>query len=582
MRTRPIILSFLMLYACMVTVSAQTVDTGKKLMYMEQWNNANKTFLTLLKKNESDGLLNFYAGETYYQLGKIDSAEYYFLGGETFDPKQPLNFAGIAKITLHRGDMLKAKDQLDKAYKMDKKNMELLSYLAEACVAEKHPELAEPYIAKGKDVNPKFAGIHIAEAKYWQLKNESGKAADSYDRALIADKTCTYANLKLALIYYAGQNEDAAVENLKKAIAIDSLYAPAYKELGEVYYWSKTVENKYEEASKVYKKYMELGEISREDNYRMAYVLFYNKEYKEASAMVEKLIADDPKNPILLRIKGYVSYALAVDEKQNVVNMDYITKGLEYMNSFFAVKGSKDVMASDYEYIAKLQSKCDCGKDSLAAVNYVQAHNLDSTSTSKYRYLEEAAKLFKKISKPVQAATVYEMIIKERPDEALSYMQVGLIYYKMAVLDTAKADSLIRKTIAIKADSAFKKVTIINPQLSFGYQYRAYIASLLDPNNEKDITKLSYEQTIQIILANAPDRKKDLLPNYRFLISYYYNKAFDAKTKKSPEYQDLKTNSINYCNKVLEIVPTDAFATSIIKEFEKLDKPAPRPAAKKE
>jgi tetratricopeptide (TPR) repeat protein len=550
-----------------VQVSAQNFDTERKFIEMEQWSKALQFIESMKNESISDAFIDFYRGEAYFGLSKFDSAELSYTRGILVNPKQAFNFAGLGKIYLHQGVEVKAKEYFGKAIKNDKRNSDLYAYIGNECVEEKKPSLAEFYITKGMGRSKKNPDLHIAEAKLWLLKNEAGKAADSYERALIIDNNNERAYVELGKIYLKGENTEVAVTNLKKALEIDSLYIPALKELGNIYYW----QNDYAAASSLYKKYMRIADISNDDKYRFAYILFYNKEYKESSQIIDSLITMDPKNTVLLRLKAYLSYALGVDNNDKVINKKYISSGLDAMNQFFALEQYKNkYLLSDYEYLAKLQKKCECGLDERAAENYLKAFQLDTT---KYKFIEEAATIYTKANKPAKAILCYEKLIRIKPDEAFNYFKLGMLYYKILKEDTASSDSLNRKKALINADSAFQKVAVLTPKLPLGEIMRARTNAFLDPALEKGIAKPYYEKTLQIILddtTNLAKNKEDLIECYQYLGYYYFVKAQNIKKKNPVEFQEAKRNSATYWTKLLDIRSNDNKANEMIKLIDKL------------
>jgi len=569
---RTLFISFVLILTAsfMIGAAAQDVASGKKLIETNQWKKANQFFIDQVKNNPVDPSLKFYLAETYFALGKADSAE----SNYSRSTKYSFSIAGLGKIALSKGDTLKAKDNFNKAIKEEKKNGDLYAYIVDACVSSSFPKLAEQFLARGKEVTTKNARLYIAAGNLAKFKGNAGEAANAYENAYFYDKNLALAYVKVGMIYTDSRTWDVAGQNFNKALEIDPQYTLAFKGLGDLNFKS----GHFQEASDNYKKYFALSEVTLDDNYRYAFILFYNKQYAEATKMLNDLLVTDSKNPVLLRIQAYISYELGVDEKGKVKNPESIKTALTNINNFFMHQNTSKFLYSDYEYLAKIQIAS--GLDSLAPANYMKAFAFDSTKTN---FVDEAAKVNARLGKYLAAAACYKIMIRLSPENAaINNFKMGQQYYFEATKkDTAKADSLVKKGNLVLADSAFKTVATLIPNSTLGILWMSRTENLLDTKGE-GLAKPFYEKLIQMILTANENvkRKNELLEAYRYLGAYWYEKAYTALTKKKDkaEYQEDKTNSLESWNKILEIDANDKQAPEAIKAFNDLDKVKNRPA----
>lgn len=564
---RTYFINFVLMLAAssLIGVGAQDVSAGKKLIETSQWNKANKLFAEQVKANPADPSLKFYLGETYLALGKIDSAENNFTKGQEF----AMSIAGLGKIVLSKGDTTKAKEFFNKAIKSEKKNGDLYGYIADACISFNYPKLAEQYITRGKDVTTKNPHLWLAIGDLARLKGNAGDAANAYENAFYYDKSLALAHVKVGNIYTESRSWAIADSSFRKALRVDPNYPLAYKGLGDLFYKS----GHFQEASDNYKKYFSLSEVTLEDNYRFAFILFYNKEYAEASKLLDKLLAADSQNPVLLRLQAYMSYELGVNEKNQVTNAESVKSAYSNITQFFKVQPAKKLLSSDYEYLAKIQVAM--GLDTLAPDNYKKAFDLDSTRTS---LLEDGVKICTKTSKFMKAADFYKILNRVNPDNiGINTFKMGQMYYSQALrCDTAKADSLVKRSHLVLADSTFKTVATLIPTSYLGPLYMAKTESWLDTKNE-GLASPNYQKVIDIITANNEQakRKNELIEAFYYFGSFYYVKAYEALTKKNlTELQELKGKSLEYWNKIKEIAPENTKADEGIKAVNEL-KPAP-------
>lgn len=569
MKTDKIILFALLLCASwVIPVSAQSdLSKGKKLIETGQINSANKFFIEQVSKEPTNAEAIFLLAETYFDLGKLDSAENNYKRGEAIGKKFPFNTAGLGRIAMVKGDTLKAKELFNLAIKSDKKNGDLFAYIAKSAVAANQPQIAAWYVAKGKEVAIKNPQIHIAEGDLWKLNGRAGDAVNAYERANDYDKNLPITYVKIGYIFIDARTFQVAADNFNKALAIDPNYPLAFKGLGDMSF--KTGD--FQAASDNYKKYISMVEENLEDMYRFAFILFYNKEYTEASKILDNLLAKDPKNPVLLRIQGYMLYEMGIDEKGNVVNPQNISNALANMNRFLEVQSQDKYLSSDFEYLAKIQMASNL--DSLVPQNYLKAYRLDTIAG--VRFVEDAAKAYRKIAKYDSAAITYQKLLSITDENKLAnYFAVGQNYWFSANQDTAKADSLKRREKLLKADTAFQKVIELKPDLHLGYLNRGRIAAILD-TLEVGLANEFYQKVIDLIIdANEQvKRKNDLIDAYAYFGAFYYIKAWNARVEKNnAAYQDFKTKSIDYWNKILEIAPNNPKAVEGMKALEELAK----------
>ena len=83
-------------------------------------------------------------------------------------------------------------------------------------------------IDKGRDV-------YLAEGDIYILLNDGSKAIASYKLAQFADPQSPTAAMKIGNIYVKGRALQAAIPYFEEAIKLNANYAPAYRELGQLY-----------------------------------------------------------------------------------------------------------------------------------------------------------------------------------------------------------------------------------------------------------------------------------------------------------------------------------------------------------
>ena len=110
--------------------------------------------------------------------------------------------------------------------------------------------------------------------------------------------------MKIGSIYVKGRNLMAAIPFYEQAIALDQNYAPAYRELGQLY----SMAGRFNESKKYFEKYLELTQGNIPAKIRYVNALFYAKEYEEVIKNVEEIFAIDNSRTYMNRIAGYSAY----------------------------------------------------------------------------------------------------------------------------------------------------------------------------------------------------------------------------------------------------------------------------------
>ena len=233
------------------------------------------------------------------------------------------------------------------------------------------------------------------------------------------------AKVQIGRMYKESRAFPESESALKEVIAADPNYGPAYREIAELYMqWANFEPQNFDAKAALalenYKKYLDLTDKSFESKLRYAQFLFYAKDFKTLEQVTSELASvspNDPKAPVVLRMRGYSAYE----------NKNY-PQALQYMNDFFAkTKDTARIVGSDYLYLGKayLQS----GNDSLALVNITKAVEKDSTNVEA---LTEVAKAFYDAKNYGKAADIYDKAIAAAPNAKgvlYSYYYNGLARY---------------------------------------------------------------------------------------------------------------------------------------------------------
>ena len=95
--------------------------------------------------------------------------------------------------------------------------------------------IALDWLNKAKKADLKNPEIYLWYGKAYEAKKMFGVAANRYDDAILYNSDYVPALMNTGLLIIRSGNAEAAYDSYKKVLSIDSTYAPAYRELAELY-----------------------------------------------------------------------------------------------------------------------------------------------------------------------------------------------------------------------------------------------------------------------------------------------------------------------------------------------------------
>ena len=532
-----------------LTVNAQTLQENITKTDNENFESAAAGFRALLLKEPSKGENYFYYGENFFKSGDPDSANIYYTKGSEVNATNALNYVGMGKVLLSKGKVAEAKTQFFKAATLSaNKNSEVLRRIAEAWLVTENKDADEALrlMAIAVKLEPKTPENHIilGDAQLEKNPTDGSAPVKSYQMASTLNPKSTKGILREGKLYQRGRNYQLALEFYKKAIGIDPNFAPAYREIAELYTLAgqpaKSIEN--------WKKYLELNN-SDQARYRFMSALFANKQYAEAVKEYEALKKSNFNNVYLERLAGY-SYA----EMGNKTDTAAYSKGLMAINNFFNMAGPKfKYIANDFKYKGLLMSRT--GKDSLGMIEMEKAIAMDSSF---------AGEIYSSVASGAMKNKKYDVVIKNLEKKRkgdyknlniTDCFDLGKAYYFTAATRQKEAgemkDALAKKKKPVNtpeiqakeaeaaqffalADSSFKRMTQLNPTWPWGYTWRGRANASLDPKAQTDSTKTHYEKVLSLVKPEerTTTYKASVIEAHEYLGYYYVTKKDEAKAKE--------------------------------------------------
>ena len=546
-------------------LKAQTLDDAITAMSNERYDKADEILQDLAKKSASskiyyllgeNTLLNFFADTiSNSQKTVMAEAKGQFDKGIALNANDPFNYIGLAKVASYSGDQQSATQMRLKAksfllpYKKVTKIPNAADYaLTLAKLAESYivfdkvdTTMALPLIREALTIDEKNPNIYIIAGDIYLLVNNGSLAIRNYNRAQDCDPQSPIANMKIGYIYFKGRNLTAAIPYFEQAIALNKNYAPAYRELGQLY----SMAGRFKESKANFETYLTLTNQNIPAKIRYVNALFYSKNYAEVIKNVEDIFAVDKSRTYLNRVAGYSCY-----------EQDDYAKALTYMDHLFAQLPADRLLKKDYIYyariimkknenyvkmlgeldkakadLAKVQEKNEALKGAakekekvdeapfVAKVAEIQA-NVDASEKElnkgydaydkaitfgdedAYLIQEKARNLYNQ-RRYSEAAANWERLIAKGKNSEENYLQIGKAYYQGKDFD--------------KAEVIFKEMTEKFPDYIPGYQWAANNAAAKDPDSKLGLTKPRFAALIAKAATDSVKYSEEIFNALRFL-----------------------------------------------------------------
>jgi len=591
-------------FICMVSgtmLNGQALQDAITYTKNEQYDEADKLFQQLVKAEPSNSKVYFHYGENSllnYFADTISNslaatareAGDLFNKGVTANPSEPLNYIGLAKVAFFQGDNAKAEELRLKAksllptYKKIKQIQDPKGYaytlakIAQSYINFEKVDTSKalPFIRHALTIDPRNSEVYIIAGDIYILVNDGSKAIKNYNLAQDWDLQSPTANMKIGSIYVKGRNLMAAIPFYEQAIALNADYAPAYRELGQLY----SMAGRFEESRKYFEKYLELTKGNIPAKIRYVNALFYAKEYQEVIRNVEEIFAIDNSRTYMNRIAGYSAYEEGdydaaksyMDKLFELLPADRLIKKDYIYYARILVRRNQDYSKliidtdNDASDLAKLQErypalkspakekmkadidalkvKVDAGKARItqaenelnkafeayeSAINFtgVDANLIYEKGMSQYstRRYDDAA------------ATWARLFDKGRDSEN-DYLQTGRAYYQAKKFD--------------KAEEIFNQMVAKYPTSLQGYLWLANTASAKDPDSELGLAKPKFQKVLAVASVDSVKNTKEMFDAMRYLgynalqdhnydlAGAYYSRMFNLV----PKNEDFKVKAL--------------------------------------
>jgi tetratricopeptide (TPR) repeat protein len=525
---------------------AQTpeMNEARRLIDNEQYPQAIAKLNTVLAGTPKDERANYLMGKAFFLQEKYNDAATWFNKGMGYSSRYPMNFVGMGAVEVKRDMIDAAKEKLLEAASLNKDNDPVVFLgIAEAYMGytgknrkrqNEYLKEAELYLYKVQKLNPNDARAFVLLGVLYGLQGVEELEQSSYEGAIQRDPKLKEAYLRLGQLYKKQKKYNEAAEMFTKAIEIDANYAPPFREMAEMWFLAK----KYDRAEENMSKYLAIMGNDKGARMRACIFKYAGEQYDEAIPCMENMLKDT-SSYLLHRLIGYSHVKKAAPDGD---------KALSAMDAYFKAVPAGAVIPGDYEMMGRAYKLKAMTPEAIT--NFEKAISMaaaDSTIDDRNDLLLEIADIYKEKKEHANRAVYLSRFLQtEKSYNLKESFNLGLAYYS-AQNYTA-------------ADSVFKIMTEVKPDLHVGYVWRGKSNVQLDPDSKQGLAKPYLEKAREIIGAKEESKvkqKDDYLFCLKYLAAYHTLVANDCPT------------AIPLWNEILQLKPEDEQAANGVKFCQK-------------
>jgi Tfp pilus assembly protein PilF len=561
-----ILSSFILLSSVVNTLQAQSLKKAQVFARNEQYEDAEKEFQALITKKPKEGPNYYYAAMNLFAKGDSASAINLIEQGGINAPKCRMILVGKGYISLRQGDSKMAENYFQQAQDVKKKrrgeiNKEIATaYLNQPYATESQTiefaKKAKEYLTMATDDFE--SKLLLGDALMLIDKTDLSLSVQQFIVSGYEEPNDPRPLLREAMVYRRAKNYELSKLRIQQALSKDADYAPAYRQLAEVFNLMEVRDSSIFYFQEYLKRNNNLSA-----RVRFVEALYLNSEFDRTIQEGESLLSES-KVP---NIYGVIAYAI-VGKKE--ATDEEIKKGLKYFDLYekdYVSKQNRSLMNRERFFKANLLFR-DNQHD---AAWRLFEKSLSDTLRSNWNMYDAVKDLYynlgkenqeKIVSLPKNDSTVEGQTAKINFEKA-KYDAYNNAYKALELKRVKNGDSLNLVDLFYegrclnfmgKNEGALKVYQEIIGQDSnyvSGYYLIATTSALIDPTDSTGIVTAAYEKWMSRLNEEQQEKYK------RDIENAYRNMAFFAQKNKDYE----KTSY--YYGKVLELNPDDAVITDV-------------------
>lgn len=514
------------------------VTQAKKQIANQEFKEVRATLQDWIGKSPNNVVANYYMGVSYLDavpLTEDETArttllerakEYFMKGVKGKNNSFVYSLAGIAEYCSYNKDLVRLDEYARNAYELQPSDPDLLVTLAEAYLRSQSKEgidQATQLLTRCRTLNEKNTSAYIALGDVYNLQDIPDLAFSNYKKALEIDSNQVKANFAIGQYYVDNKKYADGVPYLLKSTKLDAKFAPAYAELGELYYLAK----QYPAAKENYRKYVELRGNDLWARYRYCTFLYLAKDYETAINEINSVMKDT-NTVVMQRLRVYCNYEAG-----------RLLEARKQLDEYWANTKTESLVPKDYEYRGKIQIKE--GKLNEGVKDILTCIQMDPSRKELYNEVVTMCVQAKNYPKAIEIQTART---KGEPTWQ-NYTILARLY------NAGEQPAL--------ADSMYAQVVKLNPNSITAWLERARYAYKQDPETEKGTAFEFVEKVRELGEKDAAKNKDALVEAYGYLSYYYFNVKKDNATAKE------------YCEKTLALDATKESTKKLLDYLNKVE-----------
>ncbi|HEX4958609.1 MAG TPA: hypothetical protein VFV46_10555, partial [Lacibacter sp.] len=338
----------------------------------------------------------------------------------------------------------------------------------------------------------------VAGDVYRKMINGS-MAVASYNQAVTENPSLAEAYYKTGLIYKTQKNTKAYAEQFMKAIAVDSVYAPALYEL-YYYYFFRDIDK----AGELLPRYIAHSDPSIQHQYMQTDYLYATASYEEALRSANALLKKEGKH-VQPRLYKLIAYSKAAIQDS--------AAAFKSMKRYFEFQDQSEYVARDFLLMAQLS---EFHNDSLSSTVgwYKKALAAEDKGEDSLQLMQHIALLYKEAGNRAKEAVWRQQIFEHKTNpNNLDLYSWGVALYMAADYQ--------------HADSVFGIYTTLYPEQIHGPLWQARCNAVMDSTMEMGLAVPHYKKLVEVAGVDTATNKSYLLTAYGYLASYEANVTKD-------------------------------------------------------
>lgn len=481
----------------------QSFSDGLTMMQYQRYQSALAIFSGIAKVNPADTSAVYWQGEVLLLQKEYPKSIAHYKAALAVK-KSILLQAGLAQAYAASGNRTMAQNILSviNSVSENTNSVSLITAIARAYTEMKDFVRAEKVLRKATMIEPVNAQV-LVQAGNNELRRGDGSAAYGYfTKATNVDSNYLQAYFSLAKVFISQKNQDMYMPLLRKIIAKDSLYAPAWYELYRHAYY-----NDKEHVKKYYAKFLDLSDKTDQQELQLL-VLDYNaRKYTAVIDRANRLFkeGDIQMSPDTYRYVAFSYYKVG-----------RIDDAYQNMDRYMQTQDSSKITAYDKYLIAQLAVRKKT-KDSTSLAYVTDAYESDTSLVNKKFYAMSLVNHYVTTGDKYAATVWREKLLPLKSFDKVDMYRIGVAWYEFNELD--------------KAEKLFVEFNNLYPEEYRGIYMQAGIKAKVDSSITTGVAVPYFEDFVHKAGSNMTQEYKTMLEqSYNYLGQYYLSKKEYGKS----------------------------------------------------